>query len=102
MAEIEISQLAKDDLNDIWKYFAGIELELALGFMQRFRQKLDLLSVNTGIGRSADQLVAHLRKFNFENYLILYFPRRDGIEIYRVLHKSRDIEGLFKDYFENL
>ena len=33
----------------------------------------------------------------FEKYLIFYRPTDDGIEIFRVLHASRDIGSLFGD-----
>lgn len=32
----------------------------------------------------------------FERYLIFYGPLKDGVEILRVLHGSRDIERLFR------
>lgn len=32
----------------------------------------------------------------FAKYLILYRPIRDGIEVIRVFHGSRDLEGLFE------
>ena len=40
------------------------------------------------------------RVSGFENYLIFYRPIEDGIEVLRVLHGARDIEGLFRE--ENL
>jgi len=30
----------------------------------------------------------------FENWLIFYLPRRDGVEIVHILHGARDIESL--------
>jgi len=38
-----------------------------------------------------------LRRFpvtDFGNYLVFYLPRRDGIEVIRVIHGARDIEVL--------
>jgi toxin ParE1/3/4 len=32
----------------------------------------------------------------FENWLIFYLPRRDGVEIVHLIHGSRDIESLFE------
>jgi toxin ParE1/3/4 len=31
----------------------------------------------------------------FENYLVFYLPRRQGIDVIRVLHGARDIDNLF-------
>jgi len=39
-----------------------------------------------------------MRRFRvrgFENYLIFYLPRPNGVEIIRVLHGARDIAGIF-------
>lgn len=44
--------------------------------------------------------LARLRRFpvkGFENYLIFYIPRRDGIEIVRVLHRARDIGEILSE-----
>ncbi|MGD0294917.1 MAG: type II toxin-antitoxin system RelE/ParE family toxin [Terracidiphilus sp.] len=32
----------------------------------------------------------------FENWLIFYQPRRDGVEIIHLIHGARDIESLFE------
>jgi toxin ParE1/3/4 len=32
----------------------------------------------------------------FENWLIFYLPKRDGVEIVRVLHGARDIDALLR------
>jgi toxin ParE1/3/4 len=32
----------------------------------------------------------------FENYLIFYRPRQDGIEVLRLIHGARDIASLFE------
>ena len=45
-----------------------------------------------------DERLQGLRKWRvkqFENYLIFYLPRADGVQIVSVLHASRDWWGLF-------
>jgi len=37
----------------------------------------------------------HLPVRGFENYLIFYLPRDEGVDVTRVLHRSRDVEHLF-------
>lgn len=32
----------------------------------------------------------------FDNWLIFYRPKRDGVEILRVIHGARDIENLLR------
>jgi toxin ParE1/3/4 len=31
----------------------------------------------------------------FENYLVFYLPQQTGIDVIRVLHSARDIDGVF-------
>lgn len=41
--------------------------------------------------------LSHLRRWpvkDFENWLIFYQPKRDGVEIVHVLHGARDITAL--------
>ena len=52
------------------------------------------LAENPRIGRSREELAPELRSFSFLNYVIFYRPIDAGVEIVRVLHGSRDIEGL--------
>jgi len=33
----------------------------------------------------------------FEKYLIFYLPHEHGIEVIRILHGARDIDGLFAE-----
>ena len=32
---------------------------------------------------------------DFENWLVFYLPKRDGVEIVRVLHGARDLDSIF-------
>jgi len=42
-------------------------------------------------------VLRHLRRWpvkGFENWLIFYLPRRNGVEIVHLIHGARDIESL--------
>ncbi len=41
----------------------------------------------------------YCRISRFRNYIIFYKPIPDGIEVYRVLHGARDIDGLLANEF---
>ncbi|MBM3942105.1 MAG: type II toxin-antitoxin system RelE/ParE family toxin [SAR202 cluster bacterium] len=47
------------------------------------------------IGRRRSELAPELRSFAVQDYVILYRPMADGVEVVRILHGSRDIESLF-------
>jgi toxin ParE1/3/4 len=48
-----------------------------------------------GFQKPALRRVRRWRVEGFENWLIFYIPRRDGVEIIHVIHGARDIEALF-------
>ena len=56
-----------------------------------------MIAENLLIGRSRDEVRLGLRTFPVGNYLLIYRPVQDGIEIVRVLHGRGDIEQLFGD-----
>lgn len=66
--------------------------------MKKFR----LLGENPLIGRKNDDLIIGLRLFPFKNYNIFYFQTEFGVEIYRVLHSSRDIIQIFDDVIDEI
>jgi toxin ParE1/3/4 len=70
--------------------------------MREFARKFQLLADNPKIGRTHDEFIHNLRSFPYRDYIIFYFQIENGIEIYRVLHGTRDIDALFEDFFEGL
>jgi toxin ParE1/3/4 len=46
------------------------------------------------MGRARPELAPDLRSFPFGRYVIFYMPLSDGIDVVRVLHSARDIDGL--------
>lgn len=102
MSKVQISPLAESDLENVWDYFSQYSIESAKQIIKEFGQKFDLLADNPKIGRSHDEFIVNLRSFPHKKYVIFYFPTEIGIEVYRVLHGSRDIEDLFDRYFIGL
>ena len=98
----ELTEPARRDLKDIWIYIAENNSNAADKFMREFARKFRLLANNPKIGRAHEELVLNLRSFPYRDYIIFYFPIENGVEIYRVLHGTRDIDSLFEDFFEGL
>jgi len=96
MARVLIAHSAKLDLEEIWQYIADDNSEAADNFIVVLSEKFYLLSENIGIGRDRSDLVPNLQVFPHKNYLIFYFPVEAGVEIFRVIHCSRDIENVFE------
>jgi toxin ParE1/3/4 len=98
----ELSQLARTDLDEIWSYINENNSQAADKLIRDFLQKFRMLAENPNLGRTQDKYFLNLRSFPFKNYIIFYVPTDYGIEIFRVIHSSRNIEGLFDEFFEGL
>ncbi|MEP0924824.1 type II toxin-antitoxin system RelE/ParE family toxin [Leptolyngbya sp. ST-U4] len=88
--------LAELDLLDIWDYIADDSLDRADEFLDRIEGKLETLALNPGMGRRREELLPGLRSFPIANYVVFYREIKDGIDVIRVLHGSRDIEEIFR------
>ena len=97
-----LTAAAEDDLKEIWVYIAENNQVAADKLIEAIFGKFQLLADNKEIGRRQDEFIIEMRMFPFKNYHIYYFPTEIGVEIYRVLHGSRDVESEFEEYFEGL
>jgi toxin ParE1/3/4 len=102
MAIVNFSEFAKADLKSIFAYLAENDVDSADKLVDELLEKFKLLAENSGLGRKRDEFIVNLRSFPYKRYIIFYFPIENGVEIFRVIHSSRDIETLFTDYFEGL
>jgi toxin ParE1/3/4 len=102
MRQIRITEPAQEDLEAIWQYVAQHQVEAANRLIEEIFKKFSTLRDHPYIGRQRDDLLINLRSFVVRNYLLFYQPVEDGIEVLRVIHGSRDIEGLFESFFDSL
>ncbi len=86
---------AESDLEEIWWYIAQDSPDNADRFLDRIQESCLALADFPKLGVSREELKTDLRSQPVGNYLIFYFPLQDGIDIVRILHRSRDIEQLF-------
>ncbi len=102
MRHAKITEPAREDLKEIWEYVAQHQIESANNLIKEITQKFSTLCTHPLIGRSREDLLINLRSFVVKNYIIFYQPDENGIEVLRVMHSSRDIEGAFKRFFDSL
>jgi len=100
--KFELAEPAEEDLKRIWTYIAEFNPHSADKFLREFAKKFQLLADNPLLGRLQDDFIFNLRSFPHKDYTIFYFPIENGVEIYRVLHGTRNIESLFDKFFEGL
>ena len=87
-----------EDLDGIWDYI-GIQNDnpnAAYGQLRMLYEKFSLLAMQPLIGEFRDDLGTNLRSFVARNYVIVYRPLGEEIEIIRVVHSARDIHALFR------
>jgi toxin ParE1/3/4 len=97
-----LTEQAQSDLREIWEYIAEANERAAIKLVKELFGKFRLLAENAGLGTRRDEMVIGLRSFPHKKYVVFYLEMPEGVEIYRVLHSSRDIEGLFEEFFEGL
>ena len=74
--------------------------EVAERFLDSLTQTCDQLArmphmgMLCGFRRASLRRVRRWRVQGFDNWLIFYLPRRDGVEIIHIIHGARDIEQL--------
>ncbi|MGK7892776.1 MAG: type II toxin-antitoxin system RelE/ParE family toxin [Xenococcus sp. (in: cyanobacteria)] len=95
MARFVVTAEARKDLDEIWQYIAA-ESEIAADkVIAEIIQRFPRLAEFPEMGRERTELAAGMRSLTVGRYIIFYRPGKLGVAIVRVLHGSRDIEGLF-------
>ncbi|MBR8835142.1 MAG: type II toxin-antitoxin system RelE/ParE family toxin [Stigonema ocellatum SAG 48.90 = DSM 106950] len=97
MNRYKISQLAEQDLEDIWIYVAQNNQIAASKEIAKILNRLPMLAEFPDIGQMRDDLRVKLRSFPVKPYIVFYIKLDDGIEVVRILHQSRDIERQFSE-----
>ena len=98
MNRFRLAELAQSDLHQIWEYI-GVEKDnpkAADRLMEKFFRQMSLLGAQPRIGQSRDEWSPDLRIFPVGNYVILYYPGDDDIEVIGVVYGRRDLPALFQ------
>ncbi len=95
MKHYRVSPDARADLDNIYDYVARENLTAADGLVDKFKAKFILLARHPLMGQSRPELAPNLRSTPVGNYVILYRPSNDGIEIARIIHSARDMDAQF-------
>ncbi|QQS40007.1 MAG: type II toxin-antitoxin system RelE/ParE family toxin [Acidobacteriota bacterium] len=97
MPEFILSRQAETDLSEIWAYIAEDNELAANKLAASFVDTFEILANNPEIGTDRPELGVDLQHFPHKRYRIFYTKIDNGVEIYRVLHHSRDTDALFED-----
>ena len=96
--QFRLTQPAIQDIEQIADYIASRSgLDRADRFLSNLDAKFVKIAQFPNIGRQRDEILPLLRRLSIDNYLILYMPIGQDVEIFRVVSGYRDLSALFTD-----
>jgi len=95
MSRYRLDSGAQTDLDEIYDYVAQESLSAADRLIDSIQERFVLLAAHPLMGQARPELAPNVRSFAVGNYVVFYRPRKDGIEVARVIHSARDVECQF-------
>ena len=96
---VEKYESAVTDIKGITDHIAKNDPDVAISFIDKLERTLNQLADMPHIGHlrfSSDPEFNQVRVLpvssRFNNYLIIYEPREEGIDVLRIMHGAQDIE----------
>lgn len=100
MAGYRLTPAAIDDIDRIWDFIAADNAEAADRVEVTILEACEALVLQPLMGRVRADLTSRPVRFwtvpRFRNYLIVYRPDTDPIQIIRVVHGKRDIRRVLE------
>lgn len=97
MSQVIYTPLAQSDLSEIFSFIAADNIEQSAKYLRLIDDKCHLLAKFPQMGKTRHEFFVNLRSFPVKSHIVFYQPIENGVEILRVLHKSRDISQIFED-----
>ena len=96
MAAYSISSKAATDIAEIYEYtIITFGLAQARKYLSGMHDCFQMLAEFPLYGREAIDLVANLRRLEYQSHVVYYIPKDKGAQIVRVLHQSMDESAYF-------
>jgi toxin ParE1/3/4 len=92
--EIRVTELAYDDLLEIWLHIALDNQPAADRWVAKIEKSYRSLQKFPFIGRIRDEFGRNVRSYPVGNYLIFYKVDDDSVVIHRIIHGARDLDTL--------
>lgn len=94
--KIVFSPESRQDLREIFRYIADDNLDAAIGFVRRLKQRCIDLAPMPNVGRQRQEIAEGYRSVTEGDYVIFYVVGDDSVEIVRVIHSKRDLGKALK------
>lgn len=96
MGRVTRTPRAGADLDDIWLQVALDNVAAADRLIDRIVARCQALADNPHLGPARPEIAPEARMLVIGGYLALYRVRRADVQIVRVVHGARRLEGLFE------
>ena len=97
MSRVTRTHQADVDLDDIWLHVAMDSPAAADKLIDRIVETCEALAAHPNPGPVRREIAPDLRMLVIGQYLVLYRVRNEGVQVARVVHGARRLEGLFDD-----
>ncbi len=97
MAEVTLTQQAREDLIAIWAYVADDNPSAADRVLDILDARMMRLAEHPLLGSARPDIAPGLRYLVSGNYLVLYRVMGESVEVVRVLHGARNLKALFEN-----
>lgn len=97
-SKLKFTAFAENDLSETWEYVAESAPDQADRLIDELHKVSLLIAQNPLIGTLRDNLRPGIRIFPHHQHNIYYFISEPGIEVYRILHSSRDAVQIFENH----
>lgn len=108
MNTFSFSEKAIQDINSICEFYDKTNVNFASKLFDKIRKKCkvyaDFLNMGKMDGIFSQNLTreqylffSQLRSFRVDNYIVFYLPRRDGIDVYRIVYGKKDLITIFEE-----
>lgn len=84
-----------DDLFAIWRFIAADAPGRADSFLDSLQALFELLATSPQMGVARLKNFPQLRIYPYRDYILLYRPLADGVELWRIIHGARDYAQAF-------
>ena len=96
MSRYVLTRRAKVDVQQIWNWIAGRDIDAADKVKDELRKAMRLLAQRPGIGHvRQDVSDPRYRFWGVYSYIIAYFPDTKPLQVVRVVHGARDFRRIF-------
>ena len=101
MSSYNFTEDAIQDLDEICDRLSTNNYNAVIRFFDAVRPKCKVVANSPNMGKSYEYLSPKLLGFIVDDYIIFYYPTKNGINVARILSGYRDLESIFLPNADN-